>query len=494
MEHRRDSPGAEQAAVVSVEVVGDEHLGRPAELVEDVEDGPVAAADRVAGGDAGFGLERPADSRAHRRVQAVGVGHLVDHRVRRQVGHRRPEAGLALLLAVERRAARASPAPDPGAAPSSSRGTPRSHRPRGCPRRRTPPAGWLDRSVTKVMAGMRRSASCATAAATSGWSGALRMTPSEPRSAIRSRTAAAASGSLCSLSWARLRSTAGRSEASSASSAWREAVENRSGACMTRSSRSVRPDSDTWLRCRSSSATASSTWATVSARTPSRPCRTRSTVARLSPDWAAMSETRGRRGERATRQSVSQPRSVGHPVAVPSSPFTLAVCVEMVLRDLPLADRIRHVHDLGFAVEIWDWTAKDLDELAGLAESGVRFTSMTGYVDGELIDPRRRRGAARLGRAFGRGLAPARRAEPQPARHRARRRRPAGAAGRGGHRRRCGWRPPKRWSRWPSWAPARASCSRLENLNTEVDHPGTPFARAADTRALVAAVAARTCG
>ena len=28
----------------------------------------------------------------------------------------------------------------------------------------------------------------------------------------------------------------------------------------------------------------------------------------------------------------------------------------------------------------------------------------------------------------------------------------------------------------------------LENLNTEVDHPGTPFARAADTRTLVAAV------
>ena len=28
----------------------------------------------------------------------------------------------------------------------------------------------------------------------------------------------------------------------------------------------------------------------------------------------------------------------------------------------------------------------------------------------------------------------------------------------------------------------------LENLNTAVDHPGTPFAKAADTRALVAAV------
>ena len=33
---------------------------------------------------------------------------------------------------------------------------------------------------------------------------------------------------------------------------------------MTRSSSSVRPDSDTWVRCRSSSATARSTWATVS--------------------------------------------------------------------------------------------------------------------------------------------------------------------------------------------------------------------------------------
>jgi hypothetical protein len=30
------------------------------------------------------------------------------------------------------------------------------------------------------------------------------------------------------------------------------------------------------------------------------------------------------------------------------TPFTLAVCVEMVLRDQPLAARIRHVHDLGF--------------------------------------------------------------------------------------------------------------------------------------------------
>jgi hypothetical protein len=34
----------------------------------------------------------------------------------------------------------------------------------------------------------------------------------------------------------------------------------------------------------------------------------------------------------------------------------------------------------------------------------------------------------------------------------------------------------------------------LENLNLAADHPGTPFARAADTLALVRAVDSRTCG
>ena len=106
----------------------------------------------------------------------------------------------------------------------------------------------------------------------------------------------------------------------------------------------------------------------------------------------------------------------------------------MVLRDLPLADRIRHVHDLGFAAEIWDWTAKDLDELAGLAESGVRFTSMTGYVDGELVDPYGAEALLASAALSVEASRSARRAEPQPARHRPRRRRPAGAAGRGGHR------------------------------------------------------------
>jgi hydroxypyruvate isomerase len=172
---------------------------------------------------------------------------------------------------------------------------------------------------------------------------------------------------------------------------------------------------------------------------------------------------------------------------VPSTPFTLAVCVEMVLRDLPLADRIRHVHDLGFAAEIWDWTGKDLDELAGLAESGVRFTSMTGYVDGELVDPD---GAAALLASAARSVEASRRlGTPNLNLH------GTGLDGAG-----LPVRPVESVS-GPMWLAARDTLARvaelgeregvvfvLENLNTAVDHPGTPFARAADTRALVAAV------
>ena len=172
---------------------------------------------------------------------------------------------------------------------------------------------------------------------------------------------------------------------------------------------------------------------------------------------------------------------------MPSSPFTLAVCVEMVLRDLPLADRIRHVHDLGFAAEIWDWTTKDLDELAGLAESGVRFTSMTGYVDGELVDPD---GAEALLASAARSIEASRRlGAPNLNLH------GTGLDGDGLPVR------PVEVVTGPMWVSAVETLAQvaelgeragvvftLENLNTEVDHPGTPFARAADTRTLVAAV------
>ena len=49
----------------------------------------------------------------------------------------------------------------------------------------------------------------------------------------------------------------------------------------------------------------------------------------------------------------------------------------MVFLDLPFAERVRRIADLGFEVEIWDWTQKDI---AALAATGATFSSMTGYV------------------------------------------------------------------------------------------------------------------
>ena len=66
-----------------------------------------------------------------------------------------------------------------------------------------------------------------------------------------------------------------------------------------------------------------------------------------------------------------------------TSPFTLAVCAEMVFTDRPIIERVRHIHERGFAVEIWDWTRHDLPALAA---TGAHFTSMTGYVEGNLTE------------------------------------------------------------------------------------------------------------
>lgn len=166
------------------------------------------------------------------------------------------------------------------------------------------------------------------------------------------------------------------------------------------------------------------------------------------------------------------------------SPFTLAVCAEMVFTDRPLVERVQRIRDLGFAAEIWGWSDKDL---AALAATGARFTSMTGYVEGNLVDPGAAdtllrtaeesiRAASMLGNPHlnlhGTGL------------------------GEGGI-------PvtPVTQVTGAMWLAAERTLGRLaalgqregvvfclENLNTAVDHPGTPFAAAADTRALVAAV------
>jgi hydroxypyruvate isomerase len=171
-------------------------------------------------------------------------------------------------------------------------------------------------------------------------------------------------------------------------------------------------------------------------------------------------------------------------VPEPTSPFTLAVCAEMVFISLPFVERVRRIHDLGFAVEIWGWADKDLDELAA---TGARFTSMTGYVEGSLTDPA---GAQAL---------------LETAEQSVRASRTLGTPHLNLHG--TGLDPqglpvvPATEVTGPMWLAALRTLERiaglgeregvvfcLENLNSAVDHPGVPFGRAADTRALVSAV------
>jgi len=164
--------------------------------------------------------------------------------------------------------------------------------------------------------------------------------------------------------------------------------------------------------------------------------------------------------------------------------FPLAVCAEMVFLDLPFEERVRRISDLGFAVEIWDWMVKDIDALAA---TGATFSSMTGYVEGCLADEAggeallrtaeltlpvaERLGCTRLvvhgTQLDGRGL-PVRPVE-----------RVTGAM----------WLTAYRTlSRLAELGERAGVTFCLENLNTRVDHPGVPFARAEDTLALVEAV------
>lgn len=164
--------------------------------------------------------------------------------------------------------------------------------------------------------------------------------------------------------------------------------------------------------------------------------------------------------------------------------FTLAVCAEMVFLELPLLERVRRIDELGFAVEIWDWTTKDVDALDA---SGATFSSMSGYVRGNLTDPEgadellvsaeqsipvaRRLGIPRLnlhGTGLGEGGLPVQPVEVV-----------TGAM----------WLAAERTlTRIAELGEREGVTFCLENLNTAVDHPGTPFAKAADTLALVEAV------
>ncbi|MGB3351579.1 MAG: TIM barrel protein [Mycobacterium sp.] len=165
------------------------------------------------------------------------------------------------------------------------------------------------------------------------------------------------------------------------------------------------------------------------------------------------------------------------------SSFQLAVSSEMVFTDLPILDRVRRIDELGFAVEIWSWHDKDLKALAA---TGATFTSMTGYLHGDLIDPasadevvRTAELSIKAAETLGvtrLNLHTAELVDGQAAR-------------------------PRQRTTGQMWLTAAHALERIgelgatagvtfcvENLNTIVDHPGVPLARAKDTLALVEGV------
>ena len=162
----------------------------------------------------------------------------------------------------------------------------------------------------------------------------------------------------------------------------------------------------------------------------------------------------------------------------------LAVSAEMVFLDLPFAERVRRIADRGFEVEIWDWTTKDIDDLA---RSGATFSSMTGYVEGTLADAD---GARALLDSAQRSLRVAERLDcPRLNLH------GTGLDDRGLPVVPCPAASPQMWLTAARTLTEVAELGEragrtftLENLNTAVDHPGVPFARAADTLTLVEAV------
>jgi hydroxypyruvate isomerase len=166
------------------------------------------------------------------------------------------------------------------------------------------------------------------------------------------------------------------------------------------------------------------------------------------------------------------------------SSYRLAVSAEMVFVDLPFLERVGRIADAGFEVEIWDWTKKDVD---ALARSGATFSSMTGYVTGTLADPD---GAGELLRTAEESLKVAERLDcPRLNVH------GTGLDPQGLPVLPTDVVTPVMWlqavktlTRLAELGERAGRVFTLENLNTAVDHPGTPFAKAADTLALVEAV------
>lgn len=168
------------------------------------------------------------------------------------------------------------------------------------------------------------------------------------------------------------------------------------------------------------------------------------------------------------------------------SDYQLSVCAEMVFLDLPFIDRVKRIDELGFAVDMWTFWDKDLEALAA---TGATFSSMQGYIHGDLWDTE---GAKEVVRTAKESIAASKilgvtrlnvhsgelddgnavnfQDTSKPATPEMIESVKSGLAQLG-----------------ELGAEAGVTFT-LENLNHNVDHPGVPLNRAADTLALVSAV------
>lgn len=164
--------------------------------------------------------------------------------------------------------------------------------------------------------------------------------------------------------------------------------------------------------------------------------------------------------------------------------YRLAASAEMIFLEIPFTERVRRIHELGFEVEIWDWTKKNLDELAA---TGATFGSMTGYIEGDLLESD---GIERFLATAAQSIEASKVIDcPRLNVH---------GTGLDGN----GQAIKKKYSTTQEeWNTARETLTRLaelgakhdkifmlENLNLLVDHPGTPFGLASETLKLVSEI------
>jgi hydroxypyruvate isomerase len=164
-------------------------------------------------------------------------------------------------------------------------------------------------------------------------------------------------------------------------------------------------------------------------------------------------------------------------------PYRLAASAEILFPELPFVERVRRLHDLGYTVEFWDWQNKDIDAVARVGAE-IRFT---GHLSGSLVEPEE-------AREYVRGAI----ASLEPAtilgcRHLALH---TTAIAEGGRVLEPRWESTGRM-----WLTAYRTLMELaeiaerndvwynlENLNTKLDHPGSPLSRPRDIIDLVGAV------